>query len=644
MSKKIAVALAVAGALLCMLIAVPMIALVAVIGGSGSAAGAPCLPPAGPGGLEELVPQAEMGEHGLTGRQEDVVKAIIAEGERLLVPEQGLVVALAVARQESGYRVYANNGEGGDLAADQAGISRSLEYPHDAVGTDHGSLGPFQQQWPWWGSMEQLMDPTTSARLFYKALLEVPGWETMPVTVAAQTVQRSAFPDAYADDEAIARQLLATYAGSAAPAGLGGADDGTACVQAGGILAGTVTFPVPPDSGYVDQRNFAAQGGSWDSWHTGTDLSVACGTPVRAATSGTVVVETDQAWAGPWLVKISTGEGKLTTWYAHMQQVLVDNGQQVRAGEQIGEVGNMGNSHGCHLHFEVHPTGGSIYEDPVDPTMWLSQNVGQYMAGTEPAGAAGSPEDGGAGAGRVRVGTFNVLGAHHTAPGGYKPEYGPGASRTRWALKTIESAGIEILALQELESSQAEVIEDDGDWTLLRATPNRRFPDGSTGGNAIAWRTDLWQLQAREEVAVVLPNRRLQMPVALLQHRETGHQVVVVGIHNPWERVPARKARAKERAYLEQLVAGTALPVVVLGDFNERAAAFCGLTEGGLLTAAAGGSTPAGRACRAPAYMQVDWVFGARTRFSGNKVEHSVRGDESDHPLVYATATLSGDD
>ena len=97
-------------------------------------------------------------------------------------------------------------------------MSRSLQLPHDAVGTDHGSVGTFQQQYPWWGALEELMDPPTAAGLFYAALLKVPGWESMSVTVAAQAVQRSAFPDAYADDEPLARELLATLAGAGATA------------------------------------------------------------------------------------------------------------------------------------------------------------------------------------------------------------------------------------------------------------------------------------------------------------------------------------------------------------------------------------------------------------------------------------------
>src|SRR5699024_6106715 len=99
-----------------------------------------------------------------------------------------------------------------------------------------------------------------------------------------------------------------------------------------------------------------------------------CGTPVRAATSGTVHIS-HPSWAGHALVKISTrGPGSLTTWYAHMHTISAHNGDSVKAGEAIGGVGAEGNATGCHLHFEVHPTGGSIYQDPTDPVTWLKKH------------------------------------------------------------------------------------------------------------------------------------------------------------------------------------------------------------------------------------------------------------------------------
>src|SRR4051794_36818312 len=273
---------------------------------------------------------AVRGVGGLTSSQLANADAIITEGRNRRIPVQGVVIALAVASQESHFTNYANDGHGDDLSIFQRGIEESLSLPHEAVGSDHGSLGVFQQQWPWWGSMPDLMNPRIAAGKFYTALLKVPGWQQMPVTVAAQRVQVSAFPDAYADDESLARQLLGGTGGPTTETAALGDPAFTACQTP--VADGDVVYPLPRGSGYLDNHNYGHLGGRWARFHTGTDLSVACGTPVLAATSGTVVIRTDQAWAGRWLVQVSTGIGRLTTWYAHMRAVTVDPGQAVTAG------------------------------------------------------------------------------------------------------------------------------------------------------------------------------------------------------------------------------------------------------------------------------------------------------------------------
>lgn len=132
-----------------------------------------------------------------SGRRLEVAAAIVAAGREMGVPEAGQVIAVATAMQESGLRVYAN-----------PAVPESMSLPHEAVGTDHRSVGPFQQQ-PWWGPIRTLMDPRGSARAFYRVLLTIPGWERLPLTRAAQAVQRSAFPDRYAAWADIARQVVA---------------------------------------------------------------------------------------------------------------------------------------------------------------------------------------------------------------------------------------------------------------------------------------------------------------------------------------------------------------------------------------------------------------------------------------------------
>lgn len=153
----------------------------------------------------------------LTSAQRGVVARIIAEGRRRQIPTKGIVTAVTVAGAESRFRVYANDGRGGDLRADQQGVDRSLALPHHAVGSDHGSLGVFQQQWPWWGSMRELMDPGASAGRFYAALVKVPRWESLSVSVVAQRVQRSALPSAYAGWESFATSVVAQTAAAPSP-------------------------------------------------------------------------------------------------------------------------------------------------------------------------------------------------------------------------------------------------------------------------------------------------------------------------------------------------------------------------------------------------------------------------------------------
>ena len=79
---------------------------------------------------------------------------------------------------------------------------------------DRDSLGLFQQRpSQGWGTPSQILDPTYATRRFYKALVKVDGWETMSVTEAAQAVQRSAYPDAYAAHEPVAHALANALTG-----------------------------------------------------------------------------------------------------------------------------------------------------------------------------------------------------------------------------------------------------------------------------------------------------------------------------------------------------------------------------------------------------------------------------------------------
>jgi murein DD-endopeptidase MepM/ murein hydrolase activator NlpD len=98
--------------------------------------------------------------------------------------------------------------------------------------------------------------------------------------------------------------------------------------------------------------------------HAGIDMGAPIGTPVRAAESGTVLIAGAASGYGT-LVVVGHGGG-LSSAYAHLSTISVSPGQSVRRGEQVGEVGNEGNSTGPHLHFEVRRGG-----EPVDPSAYV---------------------------------------------------------------------------------------------------------------------------------------------------------------------------------------------------------------------------------------------------------------------------------
>ncbi|KHL01680.1 hypothetical protein LK10_15460 [Sinomonas humi] len=89
---------------------------------------------------------------------------------------------------------------------------RNINYG-DKAGPD--SRGLFQQRpSQGWGSEEQLMDPVYATNAFYDALVKVPGYESMTVTEAAQKVQRSAFPEAYSQQEDLGRAYASALTGN----------------------------------------------------------------------------------------------------------------------------------------------------------------------------------------------------------------------------------------------------------------------------------------------------------------------------------------------------------------------------------------------------------------------------------------------
>ncbi|MEU8254588.1 peptidase M23 [Micromonospora inaquosa] len=128
---------------------------------------------------------------GLDDDQMENAEAIVRTGRKMGVPRRGLVIAVATAMQESNLYNVASGV-----------LPESQDYPHQGVGWDHDSVGLFQQRSSsGWGPVGRLMDPEFATRQFLSALEQVPGWERMRLTDAAQAVQVSAYPEHYQQHE-----------------------------------------------------------------------------------------------------------------------------------------------------------------------------------------------------------------------------------------------------------------------------------------------------------------------------------------------------------------------------------------------------------------------------------------------------------
>ena len=127
-------------------------------------------------------------------------------------PEQAgnAAIIAAVARKRG---LPARAASIGIATAIQESKLRNIDYG------DRDSLGLFQQRpSQGWGTRKQITDPVYASNAFYDVLAKIDGYETMTITKVAQKVQRSGFPDAYADHEPEARVIASALSGYS-PAG-----------------------------------------------------------------------------------------------------------------------------------------------------------------------------------------------------------------------------------------------------------------------------------------------------------------------------------------------------------------------------------------------------------------------------------------
>jgi murein DD-endopeptidase MepM/ murein hydrolase activator NlpD len=296
---------------------------------------------------------------------------IINVGKQLKLPPRAWVIAVATAMQESNLK----------------------NLGHLGKRNDHDSLGLFQQRpSSGWGTPAQVTDPVYAATKFYTKLRKVKNWDGLALTRAAQRVQISAYPGAYAKHEPIATQIVNLLADGAANA-VGDSLTPT-CPEIGQVSASGWTSPLAASGKGLRRKDKMVVGSGFRTAsrprHQGVDLIISKGNPVRSVASGVVSrIKCDETFSGRkdcdvdgyagkggcgWMLEIRHA-GKIMTRYCHLiRRPDLRVGQKVTAGQVVATSGNSGNSSGDHLHFEVHLNNDRSSTSAVDPVQFMAEH------------------------------------------------------------------------------------------------------------------------------------------------------------------------------------------------------------------------------------------------------------------------------
>jgi endonuclease/exonuclease/phosphatase family metal-dependent hydrolase len=238
----------------------------------------------------------------------------------------------------------------------------------------------------------------------------------------------------------------------------------------------------------------------------------------------------------------------------------------------------------------------------------------------------------------VRTASFNVLGSEHTR---HSRRYDSGVVRAGRALRWLDGHGVSVVGMQEAQRDQMDVLTRPG--TGWSGYPDWRVSRDTETAQAVLWRSADWtEAQAHTLVVPFNRGKSRELPVVLLQHRDTGTRVWVVSVHltagndarSRHERVVGTRLVATQAREL----ATTGTPVIVAGDMNDHERFFCQFTALTPFTSAMGGSHAG--ACRPPAHMRIDWLFATPSvtwsdlAFADDRAIHRI----TDHSVPVATA------
>ncbi len=220
--------------------------------------------------------------------------------------------------------------------------------------------------------------------------------------------------------------------------------------------------------------------------------------------------------------------------------------------------------------------------------------------------------------------TMNVLGSQHTAPGADEPTMAPGRIRAEWASTYFGMRHASLIGLQESQPDQIVALDSATRSAFTFYPGNSIGYDGAP--QSVMWNRADWKLIWHSTVSIPFTGGWRPQPIVRLQQRSTGAELYWINVH-----FAARHAHQAERDKAMKILLrtigqlkGDGLPMLLTGDFNEIAQAFCSITGKTPLLAATGGSNEGGK-CILPKGARIDWIFGARGSFSQVLMDYSAQ-------------------
>ena len=246
---------------------------------------------------------------------------------------------------------------------------------------------------------------------------------------------------------------------------------------------------------------------------------------------------------------------------------------------------------------------------------------------------------------RVVVTTFNILGSQHTEPGGGAKNYAPGRIRSEWATSILQDLGSAIVGFQEIQPDQfldlRRAFGDQYAWYPGTTADSRKV------WTSVMWDTAQWRLVDSKAIYVPFLGRTRPNAMVRLRNVQTGRDVWVLNAHNVSRNTAARQAERDEAVRIEVddiLTQREAkIPVVLMGDMNERERVFCTVTRRTDLRAVTGGSNVDGT-CTPPRQMHLDWMFASPelpVRSAAFK-DDAMLDRVTDHSILTSTLGVPG--